>query len=73
METEAQDAKVIDMKATVKRPVEEIRTEYTQFCNSVGQIEYQMAVLKRDKEAILSRMSQLNIEAAEAAKDQTNG
>jgi len=58
---------------TESRSVEDIRKEYTQFCNSVGQIEYQIEVLKRDKNAILSRMSQLNVEAAEAAKEQSNG
>lgn len=75
METDhqEQEAKVIDIKTTEKRSVEDIRKEYAQFCNSVGQIEYQIQVLKRDQDAIMARMSQLNIEAAEAIKEQSNG
>jgi hypothetical protein len=56
-----------------KRTIEDVRKEYTEYCNSAGQLSYQIKVMERDLEGVMAEMSKLNLEASKLAKEESNG
>ena len=47
-----------------KRSLQDVQNDYTRVCARLGHVEYNIAVMKKDADAIKGELQALNLEAA---------